>query len=151
VTKASATTPLVPISTTGMRETTKTTTISRRRKYNQMKIPSPSFPKKSLMGMSSILTHTLLNKINYMVIITSALPQMIPPPLSITTMVPPSLQMLSMMPGNITSSIESNIIRTVTTTTAARMVACTRMGTATFPPPDAQFAEPTGMDVYTAL
>ena len=33
------------------------------------------------------------------------------------------------------------------TTTAARMVARTRMETAILPPPDAQFAEPTDMDV----
>jgi len=52
-----------------------------------------------------------------------------------------------MMPGNTTSSIESNTIRIVTTTTAARMVARTRMGIVTFPPPDAQFAEPTDMDI----
>jgi len=51
-----------------------------------------------------------------------------------------------MMPVNTTSSIESNIIRTVTTTTAARMVARTRMGIAIFPPPDAQFEEPTDTD-----
>ena len=52
-----------------------------------------------------------------------------------------------MMPENTTSSIESNTIQTVTTTTAARMVACTRMGTAIFPPPDAQFVEPTDTDI----
>jgi len=54
---------------------------------------------------------------------------------------------LSIMPGNTTSSIESNTIWTVTTTTAARMVARTRMGTAIFPPPDPQFVEHTDMDV----
>jgi len=56
-----------------------------------------------------------------------------------------------MMPGNTTSSIESNTIRIVMTTTAARMVPRTRMGIVTFPPPDDQFAEPTDMDVWTAL
>jgi len=56
-----------------------------------------------------------------------------------------------MTPGNTTSSIENNTTQIVTTTTAARMVARTRMGIVTFPPPDAQFAEPTDMDVWTAL
>jgi len=52
-----------------------------------------------------------------------------------------------MMFGNTTSNIESNTIRTVTTDIAARMVARTRTGIATFPPLDAQFAEPIDMDV----
>jgi len=56
-----------------------------------------------------------------------------------------------MMPGNTASSIEYSRIRIVTTTTAARMVACTRMGIGTFPLPDAQFTEPTDIDVWTAL
>jgi len=55
------------------------------------------------------------------------------------------------MPGNTTSSIDSNIIRTVTTTTATRRVARNRMGTAIIPPPDAQFGEPTDTDVKTEL
>jgi len=55
------------------------------------------------------------------------------------------------MSGNTTNSIESNTIRTVTTTTAARMVARTRMGIVYFPPPDTQFAEPTDTDVWTQL
>jgi len=37
------------------------------------------------------------------------------------------------------------------TTTATRMVARTRTGTATFPPPGTHFVEPTEMDVWTAL
>jgi len=72
---------------------------------------------------------------------------MIPPHLPTMTILLPSFRTLSMMPGNTTSSIQSNTIRIVTTTTAARMVARTRMGIVTFPPPDAQFAEPTDMDV----
>jgi len=72
---------------------------------------------------------------------------MIPPQLPTMTTFPPLLQTLSMIPGNTTSSIESNTIWTVTTTTAARMVAHTRTGIATFPPPDAQFAEPIATDV----
>jgi len=76
---------------------------------------------------------------------------MIPPQLPMTTIFPPSLQTLSMTPGNTRSNIESNTIRIVTTTTAARMVARTRMGIVTFPPPDAQFAEPMDADVWTAL
>jgi len=56
-----------------------------------------------------------------------------------------------MTPENITSSIENNTIQTVMTTTAVRMVARTRMGIVTFPQPDAQFAEPTDMDAWTAL
>jgi len=56
-----------------------------------------------------------------------------------------------MRPVNTTNSIESNTIRTDMTTTAARMVARTRMGFVIFPPPDAQFAEPTTTDVCTAL
>jgi len=56
-----------------------------------------------------------------------------------------------MMPGNTTTSIESNTIRIVTITTAARMVARPRMGILTFPPPDAQYAEPTDMDAWSAL
>jgi len=72
---------------------------------------------------------------------------MIPPQLPTMTTFPPSLQTLSMMPGNTTSSIESNTILIVTTTTAARMVARTRMGIVTFPRPDTQFAEPMDTDV----
>ena len=56
-----------------------------------------------------------------------------------------------MMPVNTSSSIESNTIQIATTTTAARMVVHTRMGIITFPPPDAQFAEPPDTDVWTAL
>jgi len=56
-----------------------------------------------------------------------------------------------MMPGNTTNSIESNTIYTVMIPTATRMVARTRMGIVTFPPPDAQFAEPTDTNVWTAL
>jgi len=52
-----------------------------------------------------------------------------------------------MIPGNTTSSIDSNTIRTVTSTTAARRVARTRMGTAIFPPPDDIFVEPIDTDV----
>jgi len=52
-----------------------------------------------------------------------------------------------MMPGNTTSNTESNTIRTVTTTIAAQMVARHRMGTAIFPPPDAQFTEPMDTDL----
>jgi len=52
-----------------------------------------------------------------------------------------------MTPANNTSSIESNTIRIVTTTTAAPMVARTRIGIVTFPPPDAHFAEPMDTDV----
>jgi len=62
---------------------------------------------------------------------------MIPPQSPTTTIFPPSVQTLSMKPGNTTKSIESNTIWTVTTTTAACMVARTRMGIVTFPPPDA--------------
>jgi len=51
------------------------------------------------------------------------------------------------MAVNTTSSIETNTIRTVTTTTAAYMVARTRMGTATFPPTGAQFTEPMDTNV----
>jgi len=51
------------------------------------------------------------------------------------------------MPGNTTSNIKSNTIRIVTTITAARMVARTRMVAAIFPPPDAQLAEPMDRDV----
>jgi len=56
-----------------------------------------------------------------------------------------------MTPENTTNSIETNTIRIVTTTTAARMVAGTRIGTAIFPPLDAQFVEPMDTDVWTAL
>jgi len=52
-----------------------------------------------------------------------------------------------MMPGNTTSNTEFNTIRTFTTTTAARIVARTRMGTAIFPPPDSLFVQHTDMDV----
>jgi len=52
-----------------------------------------------------------------------------------------------MMPVNTIRSIESNIIWTVTTTTAAHILARNRMGIATFPPPDAEFAEPPDTDV----
>jgi len=52
-----------------------------------------------------------------------------------------------MTPVNTTSSIESNSTQTVMTATATCMVARTRLGTNTFPPPDAQFAEPTDTDV----
>jgi len=52
-----------------------------------------------------------------------------------------------MIPGNTTSSIEINIIPTVMTSTAARIVARTRMGTHTFSLPDAHFVEPRDMDV----
>jgi len=52
-----------------------------------------------------------------------------------------------MMSGNTTNNTESNIIRTATTTTAAYIVVRTKMGTAIFPPPDAQCAEPMDMDV----
>jgi len=110
MTKASVTTPHVPTSTTKTIGTTKITTISRIKKSNQMRIPSPPTPKKSLTSMSSILTPILLNMINYMVIITSALPQIIPPPSPTTTIFPPKLQTLSMMHGNTTRSIESNTI-----------------------------------------
>ena len=55
------------------------------------------------------------------------------------------------MSENTTSNIESNTIWTVTTTSAPRMVARTRMGIPTFPPPDAQVAEPKDTDVWTAL
>jgi len=68
---------------------------------------------------------------------------MIHPPSPTTTIIPPSLQTLLMMPGNTTTSIESNTIQIVTTITAAGMVARIRTGIVTFPPPDAQFAEPT--------
>jgi len=63
-TKASVTTPLVPISMTRTMGTMKLTTISRRKKCNHMRIPSPLSPNKSLTGMTSILTPTLLNMIN---------------------------------------------------------------------------------------
>jgi len=116
-----------------------------------MRIPSPLSPKKSLMDMSSILTPTLLNLINLMVILILALLQMIPPQSPTTTIFPLSLQTLLMTPGNTMGSIESNTIQIVKTTTAAPMLACTIMGIVTFPPPDAQFAEPTDMDVWTAL
>ena len=52
-----------------------------------------------------------------------------------------------MMPGNTTSNIESNTILTVMTTIATRIVARIRMGSVTFPPPDAQYIEPTDTDV----
>jgi len=52
-----------------------------------------------------------------------------------------------MMPENTTSNIESNTIRTVTTTIAAHMIAPIRMGIVTFLPPDAQYVEPTDTDV----
>jgi len=55
-----------------------------------------------------------------------------------------------MMHRNTTSNIEIQKIRTLTTTTAARMLARTRMGIATFTPSDAQFAEPMDMNVWTA-
>jgi len=129
VVKASVTTPLVPILMTGMTETTKAMMISSRKNYNQIRIPSPPTPKKSL----------------------PALPQMIPSPSPMTTIFPLSSQTLSKMLGNITSSIEGNTIQTLTTTTAARMVARTRMGTVIFPPLDAQFAVATDIDIYTAL
>jgi len=48
------------------------------------------------------------------------------------------------MPRNTTSSIDSNIIQTVTTTTAAHMVARIRTGIGIFQLPDAQFAEHIG-------
>ena len=51
------------------------------------------------------------------------------------------------MPENTTINIEGNIIWTVTTTTAASLVACTRMGTPIFPLPDAQLVEPMDTDV----
>jgi len=76
---------------------------------------------------------------------------MISPQSPTMTTFPPLLQTLLMMPGNTTSRIESNTIRTVTNTTATGMVAHTRMAIATFPPPDAQFAEPMDTDFYTAL
>jgi len=136
------------MSTTRTMETMKTAMTSRRKKCNQMRMPSPQFRKKSLMPMSSIVTTMLWNKINEMVIITSAIQQMIPPPSQTTIIFPPSLQASSIMRGNIRSKTESKTIWTVTTTTAARMVACTRMGNPTFPPPDTQFAKPTDADVY---
>jgi len=60
---------------------------------------------------------------------------------------PPLLRTLLIIPENTTSSMESNIIWMVTTTTATRIVARTKMGTTIFLPPDAQFAEPIDMDV----
>jgi len=48
---------------------------------------------------------------------------------------------------NTTSNTESNIRQIAMTTTAIRMVARTRMGTNSFPPPDAQGAEPTDTEV----
>jgi len=51
------------------------------------------------------------------------------------------------MPGNIRSIMESNTMWTVTTITAIRILAHTRMETALLPQPDAQFAEPTAIDV----
>jgi len=59
--------------------------------------------------------------------------------------------MLSMMPSNTINSIESNIVRSVTTTTTAHMVARPRSGIVIFPPLDAKFVEPTDTDVWTAL
>jgi len=56
-----------------------------------------------------------------------------------------------MTPGNTTCSIESNTIRIVITTTAAHMVARTRIGIITFPPPDVEFVERTDTDVWTRL
>jgi len=81
-----------------------------------------------------------------MVIIISALPPMISPPSLMTTIFLPSLQTLSMMHGNTTSRIESNTIRTGKTTTVVRMLVYSRLGSAIFPPPDTQFAEPTNTD-----
>jgi len=48
---------------------------------------------------------------------------------------------------NTTSSLGSNIIWTVMTTTAAHIEAHSRMETATFLPPEAQFAEVMDMDI----
>jgi len=59
---------------------------------------------------------------------------------------PPLLQTVSITPGNTTSNAESNIIWNLMITTAAHMATRIRMGTTTFPLPDAQFAEPTAMD-----
>ena len=72
---------------------------------------------------------------------------MIPPQSPMTTTFLLSFQTSSMMPGNITNSIESNTMRTVTTTTAARMVDRTRIGIVIFPAPYAQFPEPMDTDV----
>jgi len=128
--------PIVTILMTRMTGTMKITPISSRKNCNQMRIPFPPSPKKSLTCVSSILTPMLLNMINLTVIITSLLPQIIPPQLPTTTIFLPSLRMTSMMPGNTTYSTESNTILTVTTTTTAHMVVHTRMGTDIFPPLD---------------
>ena len=74
-----------------------------------------------------------------------------PPQSPTTTIFLLSLQTQLMIPENTISSIESNTIRVVKAITATGMVARTRMGIITFPPPDAQFAEPIDMDVWTAL
>jgi len=134
------------LSTTKMKETKKITMISRREVGNQMGIPSPQSTKKSLTAMNSILTSTLLHKINQIVMIKLALLQIIPTTLLMMPIFLLLLQMWSMMPGNTTSSKESNTILIITTTTAAHIVAPTKIGNTIFPLSNIQFVKPTDTD-----
>ena len=72
-----------------------------------------------------------------MVIIISALPQIIAPQSPIMIIILASLRISLMLSGNTSKRTVSNIIWTVMTTTAALIVASTRTGIATFPPLDA--------------